>query len=177
MIASEPAPHEPSSSERASTTTVTTTNGTSILSNGGDVVDEERDEFYQRLRTEALQVLQDEPEMERLIRMTVLAPHVHSFEDAVIQTLCHRLLLPSATPLNHRSSSDISDEDDDKNNENDRYPMSPKGLRKLVHLCMDSDMEEKGWTISEAIRKDAIAVVERDPAMESILEVVLFAKG
>lgn len=164
MIATEPIPGQ------------RLTNG-DVVSNGeaSAAPSSDIDEYYQRLRSEALQVLQDEPEMERLLRRTVLAPHVASFEDAVIQTLCHRLLLPSATPLNNNNiSNNDSDEDE---NENDRFPMSPQGLRKLIHLCMDSDMEEKGCTFPEAIRKDAMAVVERDPAMESILEVVLFAKG
>jgi hypothetical protein len=129
--------------------------------------------FFQRLIREALQVLQDEPEMEHLLRITVLAPHVHSFDDAVMQTLCHRLLSPSSLLLNYESNVP----DDQEENRNVRHPMSSQGLRRLIHLCMDSDMEEKGSTFSEAIRKDAMAVVERDPATESILEVVLFAKG
>jgi Serine acetyltransferase, N-terminal len=167
MIATEPIQQqEPLNSVTKSSTTMTgTPHGVNAPQN-----DDDGDEFYHRLKTEALRVLHDEPEMERLLRRTVLAPHVASFEDAVIQTLCHRLLLPSATPLHYSSA-------EEEESENERYPMSPQGLRKLVHLCMDSDMKENGWTFPEAIRKDAMAVVERDPAMESILEVVLFAKG
>ncbi|KAG7356316.1 serine acetyltransferase [Nitzschia inconspicua] len=167
MIAAESRPEaRPPSSSQA---TCASANGIS----NGDTLIRDDDDYYHRLRKEALRVIRDEPEMERLLRRTVLAPHVASFEDAVIQTLCHRLLLPSASPLNQ----DANNSNEDESVNDDRYPVSPQGLRKLVHLCMDSDMEEKGWTFAEAIRKDAMAVVERDPAMESILEVVLFAKG
>jgi hypothetical protein len=170
MIASEPSQPEPSSQ----TAVVANHKAAAIDVNRDTAPDED---FYQRLRAEASQVLQDEPEMEQLLRRTVLAPHVQSFEDAVIQTLCHRLLLPSSTELNPNSYSNGSDVQEQGANKNDLYPMSPQGLRKLIRLCMDSDMEEKGCTFSEAIRKDAMAVVERDPATESILEVILFAKG
>jgi hypothetical protein len=164
MVASKPSQQAPSFQ-----TAVIANHTATAISENGDAAHSEY--FFQRLRTEALQVLQDEPEMEQLLRITVLAPHVSSFDDAVIQTLCHRLLLPSTTLVNPRGV--FSDEQ----NANDRYTMSPQGLRKLVLLCKDSDIEEKGCSFSEAIRKDALAVVERDPATESILEVVLFAKG
>jgi serine O-acetyltransferase len=124
------------------------------------------DEFYFRLKGEAEDVMMSEPEMGRLLKQTVLAPHVHSFEDAVAQSLCHRLLLPSV-----HSIPNISQDDDDI------CPMSPVAFRKLVRQCMDSPLTEHGWTMAEAIRSDAKAVVERDPAMDTLLEVVLFAKG
>ena len=134
------------------------------------------DECFERLKQEALQVLNEEPELENLLRQTILAPHVETFEDAIMQIMCHKLLLPmwsdqSATAngagQNGGSSSDA----------NNKYPMSPQGLEKLAKMCMESDIEEKGWLIGEAIREDALAVVERDPAMDTLLEVVLFAKG
>lgn len=171
MIAAEAIREVPS--QNAATTA--TANGTTYENGAAArVPSNNEDEYFRLVRTEALRVLQDEPEMERYLRLTVLAPHVASFEDAVIQTLCHRLLLPAATPLHSNNNTCDGDEAEESDN---RYSMSPKGLRKLVHLCMESDMTEKGWTFAEAIRKDAAAVVERDPAMESILEVVLFAKG
>jgi hypothetical protein len=129
------------------------------------------DVCFERVRREALQVMKDEPELERLLRQTVLAPHVETFEDIIVQIMCHKLLLPTWTDATSEASSDTDQ------NDNNQYPMSPQGLRKLALQCMKSDIEEKGWLIGEAIRKDALAVVERDPAMDTLLEVVLFAKG
>lgn len=139
------------------------------------------DECYERLKRESLQVVEDEPEMERLLRQTTLAPVVSSFEDAVAQIMCQRLLLPARggidviSPSFYNTSSNISENDEER--VTSECPISPKGLRKLIHMCMKSEVKEAGWTMSEAIRKDAMAVVERDPAMDTILEVVLFAKG
>lgn len=132
------------------------------------------DECFERLKQEALQVLHDEPELENLLRQTILAPHVETFEDAIVQIVCHKLLLP--TWSDRLTTMNGSGQRGDENN-NNKYPMAPDGLRKLATMCMESDIEEKGWLIGEAIRNDALAVVERDPAMDTLLEVVLFAKG
>jgi hypothetical protein len=129
------------------------------------------DEFYHRLKREAEEVLIEEPEMARLLKQTVLAPCVKSFEDAVAQSLCHRLLLSSVHSATRNSDPNCASDDDDI------CPMSPVAFLKLVRQCMDSPLQEHGWTMREAIRMDAKAVVERDPAMDTLLEVVLFAKG
>ena len=136
------------------------------------------DDCFERLKQEALQVLEGEPELENLLRETILSPQVETFEDAIVQIMCHKLLLstwssgPVSTAMNGNGPSGDSSSD-----VNIKYPMSPNGLRKLTKMCMESDIEEKGWSIGEAIREDALAVVERDPAMDTLLEVVLFAKG
>ena len=40
-----------------------------------------------------------------------------------------------------------------------------------------SSILEMGWTLRQALRADAKAVVARDPAMNTLLQVVLFSKG
>ena len=137
------------------------------------MMDDDDDEFYHRLKREAEKVLIEEPEMARLLKQTVLAPGVKSFEDAVAQSLCHRLLLSSVHSMSKNNSASPNCTSDD----DDICPMSPVAFLKLVRQCMDSPLQEHGWTMAEAIRMDAKAVVERDPAMDTLLEVVLFAKG
>ncbi len=44
-------------------------------------------------------------------------------------------------------------------------------------MARSSKIVEHGSAMSESLRREALAFVERDPAMGSILEVVLFAKG
>jgi hypothetical protein len=52
-----------------------------------------KDDYHEQLlRKEAERVLKVEPEMSSLLRCTVLAPGVRTFEDAVATTLCVRLL-------------------------------------------------------------------------------------
>ena len=122
------------------------------------------DELSLRLRREAREVQKQEPEMTSLLRLSVLAPGVETFEDAVASTLCYRLLVPPSCPVQRNGQG---------------YPeaYSPEVLKELIRMAMSSNILEHGSTMSEAIRRDALAFVERDPAMDSILEVVLFAKG
>eukprot|EP00980_Cylindrotheca_fusiformis_P015695 scaffold4528_cov69-Cylindrotheca_fusiformis.AAC.1 len=60
----------------ASTTTTTTTTATA------EVVDA----FTERIFREAKETLKDEPELASLLHLTVLAPWVETFEDAVTAT-------------------------------------------------------------------------------------------
>lgn len=50
-------------------------------------------------------------------------------------------------------------------------------LLQTIHNAFLAQELELGHTMSEAVRADALAVVKRDPACETLLEVVLFMKG
>jgi serine O-acetyltransferase len=149
------------------------------------------DALSRQLLEDALQVKRNEPELALLLERTVLASHqpddaaaaVYSFEDAVACTVCYRLLLqpcnnpptsrdPPTTEKNgHGSSSSI-------NSSLSPTLFCPNSLRALIRSSMDdTTVLELGHTMSHAIREDAHAVVQRDPAVNSILEVVLFSKG
>jgi len=121
------------------------------------------DELSLQLRKEAEQVLHDEPELCPLLAQTVLANTVESFEDAVAQTVCYRLLLQPCSKQNNNSGGSVM--------------FCPFKLKELIRDSMDSDMLEMGHTMKHSIREDALAVCRRDPAMDTILEVVLFSKG
>ena len=53
----------------------------------------------------------------------------------------------------------------------------PIYLQSIFQSGFDSDELELGHTMSEAVREDALCVWRRDPASETLLEVVLFLKG
>jgi serine O-acetyltransferase len=124
------------------------------------------DELSFRLRTEALETLEDEPELAHLLNQTVLAPGVASFEDAVAASVAYRLCSsqPSATTAAAAAS-----------------PYTPELARQLFSEALRSkDLKtssEHGHFMSDSVRADAMAVVERDPACQTLLEVLLFNKG
>jgi serine O-acetyltransferase len=131
------------------------------------------DPFYWQIREEANLVLENEPELAHLLHKTVLAPGVSSFDDAVAATVCHRLLLHDdnhCAMLTH--SSDMHQSSDPS-----AYLFTPNSCRSLLREAFQSDVLELGHTMSAAVRDDVAAVVERDPAMDTYLEVVLFSKG
>jgi hypothetical protein len=105
------------------------------------VVDEskgEMDELSTQIRQEALQVLENEPELTHLLQQTVLAPWVVTFEDAVASTVAHRLL----------SKSSVGPIKDDETS-----------LRSILRNAMDyDDILESNYTMSSAIREDALCV-------------------
>jgi serine O-acetyltransferase len=126
------------------------------------------DEMWMRLRTEALEACKDEPELSTLLNNTVLYPGIESFEDAVAATVCYRLLLhPCQSSSQQRGTS--------------APPMfCPSTLREILRGALSDNQEsflELGHTMAEAVRKDTLAVLDRDPACETLLEVVLFMKG
>ena len=55
--------------------------------------------------------------------------------------------------------------------------MCPLLLLETIHNAFLTSELELGHTMSEAVRADALAVVKRDPACDTLLEVVLFMKG
>lgn len=127
------------------------------------------DKLSFRLRTEALETLEDEPELAHLLNQTVLAPGVTTFEDAVAATIAYRL----CSEHQHRSTTDSSSFSSS--------PYTPDMARQLFSDAFDSlDVKtslEHGHSMSESVRADAEAVVDRDPACQTLLEVILFNKG
>ena len=55
--------------------------------------------------------------------------------------------------------------------------LCPQLLQQTIYNSFMDEELELGHTMSEAVRADALAVVLRDPACETLLEVVLFMKG
>ena len=145
------------------------------------------DELSQQLRQEAITLLQHEPELSVLLYRTVLADGVKSLEDAVAWTVCYRLLSQSCDEENnHRTCAPQTRNSLTNGNNNKEQTTitpitamySPKSLCQLFLDCMhDTTLLEAGHDMSEAIRKDALAVCRRDPATETLLEVILFCKG
>jgi serine O-acetyltransferase len=126
------------------------------------------DDLSLQLREEALETLRLEPELCALLHHTVLAPGVVTFEDAVASTLSYRMLL--TTTVRNASNNNST-------NGGSSPMFCPHKMKSIFDQALQSSQLEAGHTMSEAIRKDALAVIDRDPAVDSLLEVVLFNKG
>ena len=125
----------------------------SLFSNGDD-----EDVLLRRLREEATDVISSsDPATHRVLELTILSPSVNSFEDAVANVAAHRLAVfcPSAFPVQESEEAAL--------------PCSPYVLR-LIQDALNSSELEAGHTMKDAIREDALAIVRRDPACETILE-------
>jgi serine O-acetyltransferase len=144
--------------------------------------DSSLDNLSRRLRQEALEALREEPELAMLLHHTVLSPGVRTFEDAVACTITYRLLLKpchmgggagaSVSPPSSAAAAAA--------NNNNPLMFSPNSLRVILADALQADQTailEAGHTLSEAVRLDALAVCDRDPAVDTLLEVVLFLKG
>ena len=135
--------------------------------------DEEMDTMSRQLRQEAITAAEEEPELRTLLSRTVLAPGVRTFEDAVAATVTYRLLL---RPTHAATSSISSNGAEDFAGEEPMF--CPNSLRGIIAEALHStEITEAGHSMSEAVRLDALAVCERDPAVDTLLEVVLFLKG
>ena len=119
------------------------------------------DPLYQRLVSEALQAEEAEPLISCLIRRTVLDPDVRTFEQAVAASIAHRMDSLCGGGSGGGSAQDID----------------PRAVRNLIDESLLSDERELGWTMAEAVREDAMACIERDPACYAVLEPLLFFKG
>ncbi len=133
------------------------------------------EELSIQIRQEALAVEKDEPALSCLLHRTILAPTVETFDDAVASTICYRLLLTpcvtgsaaaSAASTNGSSFPAVA-----------KPTFCPNSLQALIRDAIASPMLEEGHTMADAIRQDALAVCRRDPATDTLLEVVLFSKG
>lgn len=141
--------------------------------NGVGAVDVDSDSsssaLWKRLHAEALEAVEEEPELCMLLKRTILAPGVSCFEEAVAMTVCYRLLQAPCSQTATGTSA-ISVHSSPVFCPNSLYEIFRKAL-------MNPDDLELGHTMSYAVRQDVLAVIDRDPACDTILEVVLFMKG
>ena len=131
--------------------------------------EDQDDDLSIRLQREALETLEQEPMLTRLLQNTVLPTSEESLlslEDAVAYAISFRLMDSKHTTTTAASSSSSSSSVD------------PDALRTLfVKILKDPNHLEGGHTISFSIRSDLKATMDRDPACQTLLEVVLFFKG
>mmetsp|Transcript_2856 Transcript_2856/g.4252 ORF Transcript_2856/g.4252 Transcript_2856/m.4252 type:complete len:540 (+) Transcript_2856:68-1687(+) len=121
------------------------------------------DPLLDRLRTEANEIVCGDPHLLPLLENSILSPEIESFEDAIAIIMAHRLttFCPPAFPIDKSTTGG-----------------SPSPfLLGLLQDALASSETEAGHDMSYAIRADAEAIVDRDPACESLLEAVLFFKG
>ena len=112
----------------------------------------QEDEMLRAVRSEALGMIAKEPWMRSFLRPMFLDfRRCQSFEDVVSWSVANRL----ASTKNQR-----------------------EGLyRKIKQAFDDKDAREYGWPLNLSARSDCQAVVYRDPATESYVEVVAYFKG
>ena len=122
--------------------------------------DDKHKQLFISLREEAEQIVATEPFLKCLLTKTILNPEVKTFNDMIAFVISHRL----STLTGNQNSSSGPD-------------VCPKVVRKILSIALDSSELEMGHTMSEAVQEDAEACVRRDPACESVLEVILYFKG
>mmetsp|Transcript_19432 Transcript_19432/g.41547 ORF Transcript_19432/g.41547 Transcript_19432/m.41547 type:complete len:621 (+) Transcript_19432:69-1931(+) len=146
-----------------------------IPPNNSELSTSSHDEMFLRLRREAVEVVKREPILSMLLSKAglldastlsslpksdcrVLSSCVEparSFEEVISRIVSHKLSSCSGGSEN----------------------VCPKFLCDLLLECFNGNELEMGHTMSEAVREDALAIVRRDPACETLLEAVLFMKG
>jgi len=128
-----------------------------------------QDEMFLRLRREAAVVVKNEPILSMLLSKVGLLDATAettagglnkvvpatSFEEAIARIVSHRL-----SSCSGKTES-----------------ICPTFLSHLIEESFRSTELEMGHTMTESVREDAIAIVRRDPACETLLEAVLFMKG
>jgi serine O-acetyltransferase len=114
------------------------------------------EELLEQIQSEAMSVVAAEPVLCGLLHRTILhATSSHSLADLLSNTVCYRLLLGT-----------------------DHAAVCPIAMRdKFVQCLLDEETLEMGHTMMEAVKQDILAVCQRDPAMDTPLQVVLFSKG
>ena len=145
-------------------TTSTTTNNTKNHDNN-NFDDDDLDEMSIRLHQEALDAMEDEPELTMLLKNTVLAPGVRTFEEAVASTITYRLLL---RPCNNRTPSSSNGSASQEQQpppppppppQSSSMMFCPSSLRGIISKALHSDTDdavvitEAGHTMAEAVRK------------------------
>lgn len=107
------------------------------------------------LQDEANAAKENEPILTCLLQKTVLHPKANNLASAIAYTIASRLVAScGAAPS-----------------------LCPNQLAKILMNAMESDELEYGHLMMEAVIKDALAYYRRDPACESLLEVILYFKG
>jgi Serine acetyltransferase, N-terminal len=141
-------------------------------------------ECYNQLVIEAKDVLEDEPEIENLLKSTILHPRVDSFPAAIASTMVYRLLGPAVTTTSAETSTTT------------HVQMTPVDASTLFEIfreayttgtacttedCYQNHHNGNGQAqltpIRQILLSDVLCVMDRDPAMDTMLEVILFAKG
>lgn len=108
--------------------------------------------LFARIRQEALKVQENEPALNPLLQQTVLSTTAQTLQAIVAITLSYRL------------------QEDNKESASSFYPLVLKALSSTT-------TREGNHSIGQAVYKDIFAVIDRDPACETALEVLLFFKG
>jgi serine O-acetyltransferase len=114
------------------------------------------EELLEQIQSEAYSVVEAEPVLCGLLHHTILhRTSSHSLADLLSNTVCYRLLLGT-----------------------DHAAVCPVAMRdKFVQCFIDEETLEMGHTMMDAVKQDIHAVCQRDPAMDTPLQVVLFSKG
>ncbi len=156
---------------------------------GGDQMSQSKDEMFLQLRREAAAVVQNEPILAMLLSKVGLldaatTPPQHQrnyyFHSSSSSTLSSSRLPTCASKpaasfeetisriVSHRLSSCSGGDEN----------ICPTFLRNLLEEAFrNTDDLEMGHCMSDAVREDALAILRRDPACETLLEAVLFMKG
>ena len=121
-------------------------------------IKEEQEQLYTLLKGEATQVGEAEPILKCLLSRTILHPEAKTFNDIIAITIAHRL-----SSLTNSSTSEPD--------------VCPNSIRRMLSSALESSELELGHTMAEAVRLDALSCVRRDPACESVMEVILYFKG
>lgn len=116
---------------------------------------------YIRLLGEAQDVQKNEPELRPLLEKTVLHPRVSSFATAVASTMVHRLF---ATGGDTAVDPDILF---------GVFSQAYSGSSCTTEDCL----RHHSTRVAQILLQDVLCVMDRDPAMNTLLEVILFAKG
>ena len=153
----------------------TSNNNNSVGTTNNEEMIESTDELFLQLRSEAIQVVKNEPMLTGLLSKVGLLDNTtlasiptttqssacnispaKTFEEVISRIVAHRLSSCSGGAEGN---------------------VCPQLLLHGIHESFKSTELELGHTMSDAVRADAVAVVRRDPACETLLEVVLFMKG
>jgi serine O-acetyltransferase len=186
--------------EKSSSSSSTSTHSNSRTSNddnlqtkntgGGDDDDGDeplhsQDEMFLQLRREAAAVVQNEPILAMLLAKVGLldAPlqlqhHNNNYHHSSSSSTSQPIICACepATSFEEIISRIVSHRLSSCSGGNEN--ICPTFLRNLLEESFRNTNElEMGHTMAEATRMDALAIVRRDPACETLLEAVLFMKG
>lgn len=120
------------------------------------------DTLWASIRQEAIQLTQTEPLLKPLLEQTILSPQSITLQHAISRTIASRL---------------VSSCNNNNGNNTGNTTMCLEGMTQTMIEAMESDELEYGHTMADAVRDDIKAILDRDPACHSGLEVVLFYKG
>ena len=121
--------------------------------------------LFLRIQQEAQDVMEKEPIMSNMLRNTILSPEIESFEQAVARTIARRLV----SCWNSQTEPQLKLE---------TSCFDFESLEQLFFQALQHPQAYEGeHLLSDAIKADAWAAYERDPACHTVVEVLLFFKG